>query len=116
MNKNYAILYNPEMKNSQDVMANLKSLLDNAGAYNEVLDVNNLKGGFDFVFVIGGDGTILKAARFYSESETPIFGINLGRLGFLSQATEENLEKAVTQILSGSYKIEKRMMLKADNY
>ena len=55
----------------------------------------NLKDGFDFVFVIGGDGTILKAARFYSEYETPIFGINLGRLGFLSQACGENLEIAV---------------------
>lgn len=116
MNKKYAVLYNSEMNNSKDVMAKLKSLLDCANAYNEVLDINNLKNGFDFVFVIGGDGTILKAARFYSETETPIFGINLGRLGFLSQASGDNLEEAVNKILSDDYKIEKRMMLKANNY
>lgn len=116
MNKKYAILYNPEMENSKDVMTNLKSLLLSAGVFFEVLDINNLNDGFDFVFVIGGDGTILKAARFYSEYETPIFGINLGRLGFLSQASAENIEEAVKKILSGDYKIEKRMMLKANNY
>lgn len=116
MNKKYAILYNPEMKNSKDVMTKLKFILTSAGVFLEILDINNLKNGFDFVFVIGGDGTILKAARFYSECETPIFGINLGRLGFLSQASAENLEEAVKKILSGDYKIEKRMMLKANNY
>ncbi len=95
MNKKYAILYNSEMENSKELLSKLLSLLISADVSYEVLDINNLKDGFDFVFVIGGDGTILKAARFYSEYETPIFGINLGRLGFLSQACGENLEIAV---------------------
>lgn len=115
MNKLYAILYNSEIDNSKVVMAELSLLLDSAGVAYKVLDINNLSTGFDFVFVIGGDGTILKAARFYSEYETPIFGINLGRLGFLSQASRENLTDAVKQILSEDYKLEKRMMLRANN-
>ena len=103
MNKRYAICYNPEMTNSIEVMENLKDILRSASVMYEVLDINNLSAGFDFAFVIGGDGTILKAARFYSEFETPIFGINLGRLGFLSQASPDNLIESVNKIINGDY-------------
>lgn len=116
MNKRYAICYNPEMDNSSDVMENLKKILDKASVMYDVLDINNLSAGFDFAFVIGGDGTILKAARFYSEYETPIFGINLGRLGFLSQASPDDLEESVNKIINEDYKVEKRSMLTANNY
>ena len=115
MNKYYAITYNPMMKNSKEVQEELQGLLKAKNIKFDVLSIDNLKSGYDFVFVIGGDGTILKAARFYSKYETPIFGINLGRLGFLSQASRDELDFALTQILSGNYKIEKRMMLKAND-
>ena len=116
MNKRYAICYNPEMTNSVEVMENLKNILNSASVMYEVLDINNLAAGFDFAFVIGGDGTILKAARFYSEYETPIFGINLGRLGFLSQSSPDNLVQSVNMILNEDYKVEKRAMLTANDY
>lgn len=114
MNRNYAVCYNPNMNNSVEVLTLLKKLLQSKAVPFEVLDVDNLRSGFDFVFVIGGDGTILKAARFYAEFETPIFGINLGRLGFLSQTTIEDLEYSVEQIFADNYKSEKRMMLQAN--
>jgi len=63
------------------------------------------------VFVIGGDGTLLKAARFYAKEFTPVFGINLGRLGFLSQTKENELSESIEKILAGKYKIEDRLML-----
>src|SRR5574344_1639720 len=116
MNRSYAICYNPSMENSKEVMEKLNYLLSYHGVKFETLSVDDLKNGYDFVFVIGGDGTILKAARFYSKFETPIFGVNLGRLGFLSQASIENLEIAVAKIISQDYKVEKRMMLQAGNY
>lgn len=116
MSKRYAICYNPDMEHSTDVMQRLKEILTSASVMFEVLDINNLAAGFDFVFVIGGDGTILKAARFYSEFETPIFGINLGRLGFLSQASPDDLLESVTRILNGNYKVEQRAMLTANDY
>ncbi len=116
MNKSYAICYNQTMNNSKDVMEKLKHLLESFGVNPVILDVDNLQSGYDFVFVIGGDGTILKAARFYSKYETPIFGINLGRLGFLSQASECDMQNAVRQIFSENYKIEKRMMLSTNGY
>ncbi len=116
MNRRYAICYNPAMENSSEVMENLKTLLNANFVEFNTLDIDKLESGYDFAFVIGGDGTILKAARFYSEFDTPIFGINLGRLGFLSQASRDELEDAVKKILCSDYKVEKRMMLSADEY
>lgn len=116
MKKRYSICYNPKINNSIEVMENLKMLLNKYSVEFEVLDVDNLNSDCDFAFVIGGDGTILKTARFFSEFEIPIFGINLGRLGFLSQASVEDLEYAVKAILAEDYKIEKRIMLEFGEY
>lgn len=116
MIKKYAICYNKSMKNSEAVMSELKQLLLEHEINADVLDIDNLQSGYDFAFVIGGDGTILKVARFYSKFNTPIFGINLGRLGFLSQASRENLKESIEQILSNNYKVEKRIMLCANDY
>lgn len=115
MSKSYAICYNSLMENSKDVMDELRNILLGYGVKSDLVSIDDLKSGYDFVFVIGGDGTILKAARFYSKYDTPIFGINLGRLGFLSQASRDNLKFAVKQIISDNYKVEKRMMLKSQN-
>lgn len=110
MNK-FAICCNPSIENAEVVVKKLKSLL-NA----DLLNINELKFGYDFVFVIGGDGTILKAARYYSKYNTSIFGVNLGHLGYLSQAGIEDLEIAVNKIINGDYYIEKRLMLEANGY
>lgn len=66
-----------------------------------------------FVITVGGDGTILKAARFYAKRNVSIFGINLGRLGFLAQANPDELEWAEKKLKNGEYKIQDRMMLSA---
>lgn len=116
MNKKYAICYNPEMNNSVEVKDNLSLILDRHNLEYKVLEIETLESGFDFVFVIGGDGTILKAARFYSDYGTPVLGINLGRLGFLSQATPDDLDSMVCKIIDGEYKVEHRMMLSGGGY
>lgn len=111
-----SICYNSKMYNSAEVMERLTQIFVASSVEFEVLDIDNLKGGADFSFVIGGDGTILKAARFYSEFDTPIFGINLGRLGFLSQSSPDDLNNSVQRVLAGDYKVEKRLMLMAGDY
>lgn len=68
----------------------------------------------DFIIVLGGDGTFLNAARKAAIYNTPIIGINLGTLGFLAEVEKKSSLKALQQVLSGEYSIEKRMMLKAE--
>lgn len=114
--KNFAICCNHEIPNSIQVRDKLIKILSNSGVVTKVLDIDGLKDGFDFVFVIGGDGTILKTARFFAKSMTPVFGINLGRLGFLSQSSEQDIEKAVQKILDGKYIVQDRIMLKSGAY
>ena len=116
MNKKYAICYNTSIENVTEASLKLQNILNRHNLAFEVLNINNLKPNFDFVFVIGGDGTILKASRFYSKYQTPIFGVNLGHLGFLSQANLNDVDYVIKKIINKDYKIEERIMLECDNY
>ncbi len=106
-----AIIYNPEIQAAPAVKDELREILNSHGIECEILDINNMKKGFDIAFVIGGDGTILKTARFYADTDTAIFGINLGRLGFLSQSSKEDFTKSLKKILKDEYRIDNRLML-----
>lgn len=114
LNKKIGIVYNPIVKNSLEVLQVLESLLLSKYINFEKCTIDAMASEFGFVFVIGGDGTLLKAARFYSKESTPVFGINLGRLGFLSQTNEGDLSTSIEKILDGKYKIEDRLMLKSN--
>ena len=114
--KDFAVCFNPNVAHSVEVKDRLLNILSEKGINADALDIDGLQDGFDFVFVIGGDGTILKTARFYAKFQTPIFGINLGRLGFLSQSSKEDIEKSVDKILSGKFIVEDRIMLQSGNY
>lgn len=67
----------------------------------------------DLVIVIGGDGSLLKAARAIVDAKIPILGINRGNLGFLADVTSVNLESTLEEVLSGNYIEEQRTMLNA---
>ncbi|WP_312043509.1 NAD(+)/NADH kinase [Anaerotignum sp.] len=65
----------------------------------------------DFIISLGGDGTLLGVGRRASQFNTPILGINLGTLGFLTAEEKNRAEYAIDKVLMGDYKKEKRMML-----
>ena len=111
--KRFAIAYNKNIEHSSEAMTELKFVLGRNNLRPDVFDIDNLKDGYRFVFVIGGDGTILKAARFYAKSSTLIFGVNLGRLGFLSQCSRSSIKTSVEKILKKKYIIEERTMLQS---
>ncbi|MGI6584380.1 MAG: NAD(+)/NADH kinase [Gracilibacteraceae bacterium] len=67
----------------------------------------------DMVIVLGGDGTILNIARQSAQYDVPLFGINLGHLGFLAEAEIGDIYLSLDKIMKGDYFIEKRMMLEA---
>lgn len=68
----------------------------------------------DVLISMGGDGTLLSAARLVGNSGTPILGVNLGALGFLTQRSRDELADALQSIVRGDYLVEERMALKAD--
>lgn len=65
----------------------------------------------DMVLVLGGDGTVLRAVREMGNSQKPVLGINLGTLGYLTEADGSSWKDALEQILTGEYFLESRMML-----
>jgi NAD+ kinase len=78
------------------------------------LDLHDFPQYVDVVFVLGGDGTLLGVARQLAEYDLPILGINVGNLGFLSEAEPQDLSTAVDRVMAGDYYIEKRFMLEAE--
>lgn len=70
----------------------------------------------DILFVFGGDGSILGIARDFAKYDIPILGINLGHLGFLSEAEPDDLPDMIDYIVQRQYKTEARMMLQAELY
>jgi NAD+ kinase len=71
--------------------------------------------GVDFIFSIGGDGTFLEAVSMVRDSEIPMVGINSGRLGFLADIAQQELESAMDSFFSGRYHLEKRSLIRLDN-
>ena len=67
----------------------------------------------DALMTFGGDGTLLRGARLLAGRETPILGVNLGRVGFLTTATRESLAAALDALVTGSFHIEGRQALRA---
>ncbi|MGH2822342.1 MAG: NAD(+)/NADH kinase [Thermoleophilaceae bacterium] len=67
----------------------------------------------DALVTFGGDGTLLRGARLLGARETPILGVNLGRVGFLTTATRETLDTALDALVAGRYVTERRQALQA---
>jgi len=65
----------------------------------------------NFMLSLGGDGTMLSAVSILHDSEIPVTGINLGRLGFLASINKDNIEPAIVSLLKKEYSIEKRTLL-----
>ncbi len=68
----------------------------------------------DMIISLGGDGTLLSVARAASAGRVPVLGINMGRLGFLTDTAADQALPAINAVLQGRYQIEARMMLRAD--
>jgi NAD+ kinase len=69
--------------------------------------------GAEVVLVLGGDGTLLRAAEMARPVGVPLLGVNLGRVGFLAEAEQESLDEALDAIVEGRYDVEERMTLDA---
>lgn len=77
----------------------------------ETVELDRIPQMSDIIISMGGDGTMLMAARLIGKWEKPLMGINLGGLGFLTETSVEDLFPRMEKILSGDYTLEKRMVL-----
>ena len=79
-------------------------------------DFSDMPGDIECVLVLGGDGTLLQAARELLQRHIPLLGINLGTLGFLTSAEKSELPKCLDSVLDDSCSIDERMMLEGVAY
>ena len=119
INSKFCVIYNtgiPEYKTSLEA---LEAILAKKRLNYVKYDIQDISDctciDTNFVFVIGGDGTILRTAKFFAPYKIPVFGLNIGRLGFLSQVNQSDFEFAVDKILNHEFKIENRLMLKLND-
>lgn len=110
-----AIILNKKIRESDKILKKIESAFNEIDLEYDVLDIDNLKPNYDFVCSIGGDGTVLKATRFYAKHSTPVMGINVGRLGFLSIINPDMIDKLGNIIKNKKYEIKDRIMLQTGN-
>ncbi len=78
------------------------------------VDLDLLVASADLVISLGGDGTLLTAARALVNKSTPLLGINLGRLGFLADVSFEHFETHLDEVVKGRYSVEKRFFIEGE--
>ncbi|TFC12481.1 NAD kinase [Cryobacterium algoritolerans] len=90
-----------------DLLASCPELDSRLAILHDTVDVTDL----ELVVVLGGDGTILRAAEIVRGCSAPLLGINLGHVGFLAESERDDLGEAVRRALSRDYLVEERMAL-----
>lgn len=128
LQKKFGILANRNKSNADSVAKRLTETLQRRGAL-VVMDEQSaaaigraelgvpradFAAAVDMIFVLGGDGTLLGVAREFACHDIPLLGINIGHLGFLSEAEPSDLELAVNRVLADEYFLERRLMLQAE--
>jgi NAD+ kinase len=114
--KRVGVTFNPRLDGAHELAL---QLLDDIAArgveaeLDEEDDGASLQ-GCDLVVVLGGDGSVLRCARRVLETGTPILGVNLGRLGFLTELDGSQVRERLDDVLSGRGRIEERAMLRAE--
>jgi len=93
------------------VLADEADDFDPANHHTVVTPGSKAAEGTELVFVLGGDGTLLRGAGLARAAGVPVLGVNLGRVGFLAEADSDGLEDAVALVVAQQYEVEDRMTL-----
>ncbi len=112
------ILINFLQEHHRKILIDAKSanVLQPHADLNIVTDIEALGISCDLIIVIGGDGTLLQAARLLAKHNVCLLGINLGRLGFLTDISPQDIGKYLGDILDGAYNSEDRFLIHAEVY
>ena len=79
-------------------------------------DASKVESDIDCIIVVGGDGTLIQAARDLASLDIPMLGVNLGTLGYLAEVELEHIDDMISMIADENYKIESRIMISGDVY
>ena len=115
------LLYHPKLAESRVMAAEILEFVDNLGASAWVSSswseeaIKERIPYLDLVITLGGDGSLLRAARLAADYGVPILGINMGRLGFLVEVQPAEWRDRLRQALLGNFWIEERLMLHAEH-
>lgn len=114
--KSIAILYNARIGQACPLAEEVAAWLRRRGRQGQVCEIGKASDilrlrEIDLVVTLGGDGSILHAARLAAPYGSVILGINLGRVGFLTEADPDGWESVLSRTLEGDYWVEERMML-----
>jgi NAD+ kinase len=117
--KRIGILYHPLIKSSSEKAQELVNFLKSrgidvwSGSAWEIAEAIDKLDGTDLIITLGGDGTILRAAQVALEHQIPITGINMGKLGFLTEFKANEAVEKLSELLEGRGWLDERTMLEA---
>ncbi len=120
MIKKVGILYHPKVAATRAKAAELQQFLGAQGVRSwlcsawETAEARAQTDGTDLILTVGGDGTILRAVQAALPGGIPIAGINLGRLGFMTEFSAAETEKKLPSLLAGEGWVDERAMLEAE--
>lgn len=122
---NISFFYNPKILGAEKLVDNIIAMYESKlGLINKIPLILNKQNQLlhkyenqlvnsDLIICVGGDGTALRLAQSIRTSNVPIFGIRMGRLGFLTESTADEASQKIESILKGKFYIEKRRLIKA---
>lgn len=112
MNRFYVIT-NKTKDKSLEITYRIKSYIESQGGTCLLADeCSEVPEGTECILVLGGDGTLIRAARELQSCDIPLMGINMGTLGYLTEAELSNVEESMDNLMHGETHVEERMMIK----
>lgn len=96
---------------TKDELADMSAILGVIDVPTEILDVDVALADIELVMVLGGDGTILRAAEQVRGQDVPLLGVNLGHVGFLAESERADLAQTVDWVVRRAYTVEERMTI-----
>lgn len=102
---------NTEIFIEDDFLKLIKTYTSIKEDYPTFSSYDDLDSSFNFFFTLGGDGTILRSLKYIRNSNIPVIGVNIGRLGFLATVQKEKIREAVSSLQNNEFEIKQRSLL-----
>ncbi len=115
------IIYNPEKNDAEKMSIEIHDFLDSKNIENKICSSKNIPDSYfnkkhRLVITLGGDGTVLYCSRIFSPFKTPIFAINFGEIGFITEIERKDWKKSLTSFLDNDYQVKRHLMLRVSVY